>query len=119
MMRLALLILLCSLTLLGVDQQYNRGEMLYFSKGCNSCHGPSAEGGGSAPQLAQKRQNTLSNKLAFFRAGNAKSQSQEMMVQFALKLSDQEIADLSYFLFHHKGDKAESVSSELLGGFGS
>ena len=105
--------------LYGADQQYNRGEMLYFSKGCNGCHGPSAEGGGNAPKLALKEQQELHKKLSYFRLGKANSPSQAMMVQFALKLSNKQIEDLSHFLSHHKGDKGEKVSSELLGGFGS
>ena len=119
-MRLVLLLaLLLSFTLYAADKQYNRGEMLYFSKGCNGCHGPSAEGGSGVPKLAQKRQINLSHKLKSFRLGNVSSQSQEMMAQFALKLSDQEISDLTYFLSHHKDANHEGVSSELLGGFGS
>jgi len=119
-MRLFLFLgLLLVFVLEGTDSQYNRGEMLYFSKGCNGCHGPSAEGGGSAPRLAQKHQDNLIKRLIDFRAGNVKSQSQEMMMQFALKLNDQEINDLTYFFSHHKCGDDEDVSSELLGGFGS
>jgi len=114
-----ILLLLVSCTLYGSDMQYNRGEMLYFSKGCNACHGPSGEGGSDVPRLAQKRQNDLRHKLSFFRAGEVNSQRQEMMVQFALKLSDDVINDITYFLSHHKGATGEDVSSELLGGFGS
>jgi len=116
---LLFLMLLYAHSLYGSDQQYNRGEMLYFSKGCNGCHGPSAEGGGNAPKLALRDQKELHKKLNSFRLGKANSQSQAMMVQFALKLSEKQIEDLSHFLSHHKGDEGDSVSSELLGGFGS
>ena len=101
------------------DAQYNRGEMLYFSKVCNGCHGSSAEGGGSAPRLAGKTIPYIKTKLQYFRKAKVSTQRQEVMVQFALKLSDENIDDLSYFLFHHKGNDTKDVSSELLGGFGS
>jgi len=101
------------------EMQYNRGEMLYFTKACNSCHGPSAEGGSGAPRLSNKKLSYLKNRLQGFKSGKATSQTQETMVQFAVKLSEDEIEHLSYFLSHHKGNTNEDVSSELLGGFGS
>jgi len=119
MQKAVLLLIVWTFSLFGEDPQYNRGEMLYFTKGCNGCHGPSAEGGGNVPRLAQQGQNILINRLDFFRSGNVSSQTQEMMVQFTLKLSDKEIEDLSYFFHNHHIDTKEEVSSELLGGFGS
>ena len=119
MMKLSLLFIITLTALYGNDKSYNRGEMLYFSKVCNGCHGPSAEGGSSAPRLANRKQAYLIKKLLSFRSGKASSQSQEIMVQFAVKLSEEEIEKLSYFLSHHKAKRSEDVSSELLGGFGS
>ena len=42
-----------------------------------------------------------------------------MMSQFAEKLSDKNIEDLSYFLSHHKKVEYEDISDDVLGGVGS
>jgi len=101
------------------EEAYNRGEMLFFAKGCSSCHGPSAEGSSAYPRLANKKQGYLKKRLIDFRAGKAQSVSQQMMSQFAEKLSDKNIEDLSYFLSHHKKVEYEDVDDDVLGGFGS
>lgn len=101
------------------DVSYNRGETLFFSKGCSSCHGASAEGSSSYPKLANKDKAYLMQKLKNFKAGKAQSVSQQMMAQFAQKLSDKNIEDLTYFLSHHKKEKTEELDDDLLGGFGS
>jgi len=115
-------ILLCIFTISSLfagDAKYNRGEMLFFSKGCNGCHGASAEGGGVNPRLAGKKKSYLINKLRYFRKGKVGSQTQEMMVQFTLKLSDKDIDDLATFFSEHKQSDVDDISNELLGGFGS
>ena len=119
MMKPLLLFIATLSCLYSSDMKYNRGEMLYFSKVCNACHGPSAEGGSSAPRLAQKNQSYLKNKLQHFKSGKTANQTQEVMVQFAVKLTEEEIESLTYFLSLHKGNTNKDVSSELLGGFGS
>jgi len=117
--RFILLVFLTTSSLFAGGAKYNRGEMIFFSKGCNGCHGASAEGGGVNPRLAGKKKSYLINKLRYFRKGKVSSQTQEMMVQFALKLSDKEIDDLATFFSEHKQSDVEDVSHELLGGFGS
>jgi len=119
MLKNLLLFILFANTFAAETPQYNRGETLFFTKVCNGCHGASAEGGGSAPKLAGKTTAYLTSKLKYFRNAKVSTQRQEVMVQFALKLSDENIKDLSYFLSHHKGSDTKDVSSELLGGFGS
>lgn len=101
------------------EDAYNRGEMIYFSNACSSCHGPSAEGSSTYPKLANKKRVYLKKRLIDFRAGKAKSVSQQMMSQFAKKLTDQEIDDLSFFLATHKKVHVEDVADDILGGFGS
>ena len=101
------------------DASYNRGEMLFFANGCSSCHGPAAEGSASYPRLANQKSTYLKKKLMDFRAGKAQSVSQQMMSQFANKLSDQEIEDLTYFLSHHKKEEIDDVDDAYLGGVGS
>ena len=101
------------------DASYNRGEMLFFANGCSSCHGPAGEGSSSYPRLANQKGTYLKKKLIDFRAGKAISVSQQMMSQFANKLSDQEIKDLAYFLSHHKKEDINDVNDAYLGGVGS
>lgn len=101
------------------ESSYNRGEMLFFSKGCSSCHGASAEGSSMYPRLANKDEDYLIKKLQDFRAGKTTNVSQDMMAQFAQKLSDENIKDLAYFFSNHKKDKEERLSDDILGGFGS
>lgn len=101
------------------DSSYNRGEMIFFSKGCSSCHGADAEGSGMYPKLAGKEEDYIIKKLKNFRAGKTTSTSQDMMAQFAQKLSDKNIQDLAHFFFKHKKGKEEKVNDDILGGFGS
>lgn len=101
------------------DAKYNRGEMLFLSKGCTGCHGPSAEGSSTYPRLANKKENFIVKKLTNFKAGKAESVSQQMMAQFAQKLTSKDIKDLAYFLSHHKKVKSSDLSDDILGGTGS
>lgn len=118
-MRFILLFIILITKIYANDGMYNRGEMLFFANGCSGCHGPSAEGSSTYPKLANKKQVYLKKKLIDFRAGKAQSVSQQMMSQFAEKLSDKNIEDLSYFLSHHKKVKYEDISDDVLGGVGS
>lgn len=101
------------------DSSYNRGEMLFFSKGCSSCHGASAEGSSMYPRLANREEAYIIEKLQNFRAGKTTNVSQDMMAQFAQKLSDENIKDLAYFFSNHKKQKEERLDDDILGGFGS
>jgi len=97
------------------DLSYNRGEILYFSKACSSCHGASGEGSSTYPRLANKKEKFITQKLQNFKAGKADSVSQQMMAQFAQKLSGDDINDLAHFLSHHKKVEVEDVNNDLLG----
>jgi len=101
------------------ESAYNRGETLYFSRGCNSCHGPAAEGSSSYPRLANKKEAFLTKKLKYFRVGKVDSVSKEMMSQFARQLSDKDINDLVFFFSHHKDLEIDDVNDDILGGVGS
>ena len=118
-MRLVILFFLEVVQLFANDASYNRGEMLYFSNACSSCHGPSAEGSTTYPKLANKDEKYLVKKLKYFRVGKVDTVQQQMMSQFATKLNDQEIEDLSHFFADHKKSEIEDVEDDLLGGFGS
>ncbi len=118
-MKLLVLPALLMTSLQADDAAYNRGEALYFSKACSSCHGPEAEGSSSYPKLARQQKKYLVQKLEDFRAGKASSPSQQMMAQFAQNLSDRDIDDIATFCSDHKEKKIPDVSDDLLGGFGS
>ncbi|MFT7859519.1 MAG: c-type cytochrome [Sulfurimonas sp.] len=118
-MRFILLFFLITIQLFANDQAYNRGEMLYFSKGCSGCHGPDAEGSTTYPKLANKKAAYLLQRLEFFKSGKVITVSQQMMAQFIEQLSKQEVKDLTHFLANHKKGEVEDVPDDLLGGYGS
>ena len=101
------------------EAAYNRGEMIYLSKGCSSCHGADAEGSTTYPRLANKTEKYLHKRIQKFKSGKVTTVSEQMMAQFVEKLSKKQINDLVYFLSHHKKPKESEVADDLLGGFGS
>lgn len=103
----------------GSQQSYNRGEMLYFTKVCNGCHGVNAEGGGIYPKLANKKKSYLLDKLKYFKKGRVSNQNQEMMVQFIRTFTPKEIEDMATFLSKHKTKESKNIDEDLLGGYGS
>lgn len=118
-MRYFILFFFIILQLFANEQSYNRGEMLFFSKGCSSCHGPDAEGSTTYPKLANKKEQYIIQKLKLFKSGKVKTVAQQMMAQFAEKLSQEDINDLAYYLANHKKSETEDVPDDLLGGYGS
>jgi len=98
---------------------YNKGEMLYFSKVCNGCHGVDALGGGVYPKLANKKKKYLKERLYYFKKGKVSTQNQEMMVQFILNFSDEDIENIATFLSEHKKRELRNVAEDLFGGYGS
>lgn len=118
-MRYILLFLLPLLTLYASERSYNKGEMLFFSKACNGCHGADAEGGGTTPRLANKKKKYLMQRLHYFKEGRVSTIKQEMMVQFIVNFSEADIENMATFLSEHKESKAEDISEDLFGGYGS
>jgi cytochrome c553 len=114
-MKLITLFILLTVQAFSNDLSYNRGEILFFSRACSSCHGASAEGSSSYPRLANRKEKFLIKKLHDFKAGKADSVSQQMMAQFAQKLSEKDIKDLAHYLSHHKEIKTKDVANDLLG----
>jgi cytochrome c553 len=106
-------------TLLYSDAAYNRGETLFLSKACSSCHGASAEGSSTYPRLANKKKLYLLKKLHYYKIGKVSSVSQQMMAQFIQKLTEQNMQDLASFLSRYKKVEVEDVADDILGGFGS
>ncbi|WP_373072569.1 cytochrome c [Sulfurimonas sp.] len=96
-MRFFLLIFLTFLTL-NADSVYEKGKNLYKEKGCGSCHGLKLEGMHRYPYLANRAKGFLTYKLKRFRSQNADNQQQEMMIPFAMNLSDEQIEALTTYM---------------------
>ena len=88
-------------TLLSAKTPYELGRELYMSKGCFSCHGTKADGMHNYPRLANRAKGYLSYKLKRFRDKKADSQQQEMMISFAVGLSDEDIENLTTFFTNY------------------
>jgi len=109
-------------TFLYAQTAYEVGKKLYLEKTCFSCHGNKAEGMHNYPYLANRAKGYLSYKLKRFRDNISNSQQQEMMIAFALGLSDEDIENLTTYLSQYKDDEnAESYddSFETYGDGGS
>ncbi|MEA2111094.1 MAG: cytochrome c [Campylobacterota bacterium] len=112
-MRFITLFFLFFLTLYASSEQYQQGKALYFEKGCNGCHGIKAEGMTTYPALANRAKGFLIYKLKRFRDHISDNQQQEMMIPFALGLSDKEIDVLTTFLNEHIDTQEEHYDSSF------
>jgi len=72
-----------------------------MTKNCYSCHGNKAGGMHNYPRLANRAKGYLSYKLKRFRDKLADNQQQEMMVTYALDLSDADINNLTTFFANY------------------
>jgi len=95
------------------DLQYDTGKLLYFDKGCNGCHGTKAEGMNTYPSLANRAEGFLAYKLKRFRAKISEKPIHDMMIPFAMGLSDKQIADLAYYLNHYVDTQTERYDIEF------
>jgi len=77
---------------------YEKGKVLYMEKGCYSCHGNKLEGLHRYPKLSNRAKGFLSYKLRRFRDKISDNQQQEMMIAFAVGLSDAEIENLTTYM---------------------
>lgn len=78
-------------------QDIDAGEKLY-KKECRACHGPSAKGVSSAPGLAGKPADYLTQRLKQYRAGERLGPNAPLMAPRAKKLSDDDISNVFHFL---------------------
>ena len=78
-----------------------------MEKGCYSCHGTKAEGMHMYPRLANRAKGFLTYKLERFRSKHSDNQQQEMMIPFAVGLSDKDIDNLTTFFTNFVEDKAK------------
>lgn len=95
-------------TFLIAQNSYEKGKELYLAKACYACHGHKLEGIHNYPRLANRAKGFLSYKLNYFRAKKADTQRQEMMIDFAVGLSDEDIDNLTtYFTDYVENDLEE------------
>lgn len=97
---------LVPILLYGGNDLYSEGKKLYFSKGCNGCHGVSAGGSSQYPSLAYRRKPFLAHKLKEYRAKRGATQQAQMMIPFAMGLSDREIDALTTFFSEYRENKS-------------
>lgn len=97
---------------------YESGKKLYFAKGCNGCHGINADGSNQYPPLAHRRKAFLVTKLNGYRAKQASNQLSQMMIPFALGLSDREIDALTTFFSEYKETKRRTTTPFSISGDG-
>lgn len=103
------------------DNQYDEGKKLYFTKGCSNCHGVSASGSHLYPSLAHRRKAFLAHRLGEYRAKKGSTQQSQMMIPFAIGLSDPQIDALSTFLseYRENGSTYKSNPHSIQGDGGS
>ena len=106
-MRILVLFFLTFSTLFALSSDYEAGKTLYFEKGCNGCHGTKAEGMNTYPALANRAKGFMIYKLKRFRSEISDKQIQEMMIPFAMGLSDKEIDQLCTFLNEYVDEQTE------------
>jgi len=92
-----LLLLFTLFSLSEAKTPYELGKTLYMEKGCYSCHGVNAQGMNTYPLLANRAKGFLTYKLKRFRSKISDNQQQEMMIAYAIELSDEDIDNLTTF----------------------
>lgn len=101
-----ILLILPIMALMAEPSSYEQGKNLYFAKGCSGCHGVSAGGTNQYPALAYRRKVFLMNKLKNYRLKLATTQQSQLMIPFAMELSDQEIDRLTTFFSEYHENKS-------------
>lgn len=112
-LRIPVLIFVLFTSLFGFSENYKAGKALYFEKGCNGCHGTKAEGMNTYPALANRAKGFMAYKLRRFRDEISDKQIQEMMIPFAMGLSDLEIEQLTTFLNEYVDEQKERYDIEF------
>jgi len=94
-----ILIFLFILLFLEAKTPYEKGQELYLAKVCYSCHGHKLEGMNNFPRLANRAKGYMAYKLKRFRSKKADSQAQEMMITYSVDLSDEDIENLTSYMY--------------------
>jgi len=97
-------ILLLIISFADAKTPYELGKELYMQKNCYSCHGNTAKGMHNYPSLANRAKGFLTYKLKRFRDKLSDNQQQEMMIAYAINLSDADIENLTTFLYEYVDD---------------
>ncbi|MDQ1244876.1 MAG: hypothetical protein QG565_1216 [Campylobacterota bacterium] len=84
--------------LLFAQTPYEKGKKLYLQNGCGNCHGRNLEGMHKYPYLANRAKGFMEYKLKRFRSKLSDTQQQEMMIPFAVGLSDEDIENLAIYM---------------------
>ena len=105
-MRFIILIFFIS-TYISAKTPYELGKELYMGKGCFSCHGMKADGMHNYPRLANRAKGFLTYKLNRFRERLSDNQQQEMMIAYAVGLSDADIDNLTTFFSEYVDEELE------------
>jgi len=112
-LRILSLVFVSLTTLFAGSADYEAGKTLYFEKGCNGCHGTKAEGMNTYPALANRAKGFMAYKLKRFRSEISDKQIQEMMIPFAMGLSDTDIEQLTTFLNEYVDEQSERYDIEF------
>jgi len=117
-MRTFVLLFASTIALFATPSAYEQGKKLYFSKGCNGCHGFSAGGSAQYPALAYRRKAFLVYKLTRLRAKQGDTQLSQIMIPFAIGLNDAQIDALTTFLsdYHEHSKEHYSPDDSMTGG---
>lgn len=89
-----------------------------MQKACYTCHGTKLEGMNRYPYLANRAKGFLAYKLKRFRSKISDNQQQEMMIAFALDLSDKDIEDLTTYMYEYVEEKNEKKYDDSFKRFG-
>jgi len=100
------------MALMASPSAYDQGKKLYFAKGCNGCHGVSAAGTNLYPPLAYRRKEFLTYKLKRLRSKQGDTQLAQMMIPFAMALSDAQIDAVTTFLSDYHENSKEKYSPD-------
>lgn len=102
------------------DHLYGEGKKVYFSKGCNGCHGVDAKGLAQYPGLAYRPKAFLNYKLQRYRKKIADTQQAQLMIPFAEHLTDTQIQMLITFLSdYHEEASHQTTEGRIKGDGGS
>ena len=107
-----------------ISKKIELGKGLYFAKGCYGCHGPTAMGDGSYPQLATLDVDFVFKRLNYFKNGRMKTSKSYMMAPFAKGLSKEDMKNLGYYFnslseVQPKREEIEEDPTDAYGGGGS
>jgi len=121
MSKVILFLLFISISLVA-KSTYELGKSTYNEKGCGGCHGTRLEGMNTYPYLANRSKGYLGFKLKRFRSRVSDNQQQELMIPFAMSLSDEEIENLTTYMYEYveeENTKKYDDSFEVYGDGGS